>query len=193
MCGEKFTSCYGWAMPWGSPPHVRGKVSLQCIGGKTVGITPACAGKRSPLLPSHGAVRDHPRMCGEKRQFRRAVQCCRGSPPHVRGKGSRRYGSQWSAGITPACAGKRPISSIRWCGSWDHPRMCGEKKLKAGDFTKDTGSPPHVRGKGLEKKRGADIGGITPACAGKSGFVGSSLCGGEDHPRMCGEKIRKER
>ena len=29
---------------------------------------------------------------------------------------------------------------------------------------------------------------ITPAYAGKSGFVGCSLCGSEDHPRVCGEK-----
>ena len=32
---------------------------------------------------------------------------------------------------------------------------------------------------------------ITPACAGKSTSVTSSVISGKDHPRMCGEKAKK--
>ena len=30
---------------------------------------------------------------------------------------------------------------------------------------------------------------ITPACAGKSDQIGAAALGGEDHPRLCGEKL----
>ena len=50
-------------------------------------------------------------------------------------------------GITPACAGKRPIkqlSDIEW---QDHPRVCGEKVRDFAALVKKDGSPPRVRGK----------------------------------------------
>ena len=70
----------------------------------------------------------------------------------------------------------------------DHPRMCGEKADNG--FLRDfhSGSPPHVRGKVKAGTKFELWGGITPACAGKSGslrVIGASIW---DHPRMCGEK-----
>mgnify|MGYP004621490113 CR=1 FL=1 len=53
------------------------------------------------------------------------------------------------------------------------------------------GSPPRVRGKGKFHcfVRGNDR--ITPACAGKSFLVACVSGQHEDHPRMCGEKLRE--
>ena len=45
MCGEKLESTGSLIAQWGSPPHVRGKVSKQEIISVVMGITPACAGK----------------------------------------------------------------------------------------------------------------------------------------------------
>ena len=52
------------------------------------------------------------------------------------------------------------------------------------------GSPPHVRGKGLNLTHPSQLTGITPAYAGKS--IIETIIGAikEDHPRTCGEKIR---
>ena len=71
-------------------------------------------------------------------------------------------------GITPAYAGKRRSSPGRASGRGDHPRMCGEKMMKAGSNCAMLGSPPRMRGK-------AD---------------GQALLHPipEDHPRVCGEK-----
>ena len=46
-----------------------------------------------------------------------------------------------------------------------------------------------MRGKDFEDMIPAIAGGITPACAGKS-YQHLGLCQrGEDHPRVCGEKV----
>ena len=87
--------------------------------------------------------------------------------------------------------------------------MCGEKSLVFCCVSLPTGSPPHVRGKVGGREPAFVVGGITPACAGKSAHFKQALfqhlgitpaCAGKrtvpelcvythkDHPRMCGEK-----
>ena len=66
--------------------------------------------------------------------------------------------------------------------------MCGEKTVAALQKENEMGSPPHVRGKVSADIISCAHNRITPACAGKSGFVCFPLCSAEDHPRMCGEK-----
>ncbi len=66
MCGEKDTSQPAEMFHLGSPPHVRGKVTIWGASDKTTRITPACAGKRESGRDDHTAAKDHPRMCGEK-------------------------------------------------------------------------------------------------------------------------------
>ena len=67
--------------------------------------------------------------------------------------------------------------------------MCGEKAWVGESKNNETGSPPHVRGKGLSGKKLTGVGRITPACAGKSDTGVSGGVMGQDHPRMCGEKL----
>ena len=52
------------------------------------------------------------------------------------------------------------------------------------------GSPPHVRGKGYHRPERQQLARITPAYAGKSLRPGGVAGTRQDHPRMCGEKIR---
>ena len=68
-CAGKSTICGEWQQTFGgSPPHVRGKDmdTLQTVHDAR--ITPACAGKRRSKQSNVLSVRDHPRMCGEKRE-----------------------------------------------------------------------------------------------------------------------------
>ena len=130
-------------------------------------------------------------MCGEKVVVLHCKSFSQGSPPHVRGKEHDADIDRQAERITPACAGKSDFDlrySIRF---WDHPRMCGEKRVNARTCARVLGSPPHVRGK-------ADKGlfvllhyGITPACAGKSSVDFDLRYSIWDHPRMCGEKTKK--
>ena len=133
----------------------------------------------------------YPRVCGEKtattiNQLRQAE-----SPPHMRGKDGCVRDAVDSRGITPAYAGKRTPcrnTSLRY---WDHPRVCGEKKLNISPVPPHQGSPPHMRGKEIWRLRWTTRKRITPAYAGKSfrgGFWGGNC---RDHPRVCGEKIEQ--
>ena len=106
VCGEK-CACTAKPMPlWGSPPRMRGKVPTIPVSIHSLGITPACAGKRADC-PTWGCTGwDHPRVCGEKHAVPVSLMWSAGSPPRVRGKGSRMTRATSMVGITPACAGK---------------------------------------------------------------------------------------
>ena len=127
-------------------------------------------------------------MCGEKLSIPGFCFVLPGSPPHVRGKGHNCPTCGRSAGITPACAGKRKRIGNNQTKPQDHPRMCGEKFCPGVATNSIKGSPPHVRGKA--NPGGSFIAGvgITPACAGKSSRPTAFCVRCRDHPRMCGEK-----
>ena len=66
VCGEKFIRQVLQSFNPGSPPRVRGKVFHHHPGHRTVGITPACAGKSGLYTYEMPLTQDHPRVCGEK-------------------------------------------------------------------------------------------------------------------------------
>ena len=115
----------------GSPPRRRGKVrhsrTLMCAPG----ITPAWAGKSCGWASCGGLSWDHPRMGGEKMTRRYSSVPVPGSPPRGRGKGAGEPLRLLDGGITPAWAGKSCQPDCRTSRTWDHPRMGGEKPLRA--------------------------------------------------------------
>ena len=106
VCGEKIPSSLNWPMFLGSPPRVRGKVSLIGVTDTAPGITPACAGKRRCTAASVVWSWDHPRVCGEKFFVDEVLPGDTGSPPRVRGKVKWETWQAIGFRITPACAGK---------------------------------------------------------------------------------------
>ena len=149
-------------------------------------------------------------MCGEKLYTPCVIAPSVGSPPRMRGKAAPSRPVRQSSRITPAYAGKRTALQLYAIASKDHPRMCGEKELAQYVPVQYVGSPPHVRGKAIEVGQFCALGGITPACAGKSriragrgaafgdhpppAYAGKSKIRRKgrwqhrDHPRVCGEK-----
>ena len=188
MCGEKHQSTFLAHQSQGSPPRVRGKVSILSFFVKVGRITPACAGKRPASIKPARTAKDHPRVCGEKIIDDICSRGGTGSPPRVRGKGLSCALSLLSPRITPACAGKSLRHRPRASSAGDHPRVCGEKTESVFLMSRIIGSPPRVRGKGPAVIHIPALRGITPACAGKSQNSPPvcSCCG--DHPRVCGEK-----
>ena len=127
MCGEKSSVMDRMRSALGSPPRVRGKVSISDLYLRLQRITPACAGKSAfRVKVSHGCG-DHPRVCGEKAASVLLDDVVLGSPPRVRGKALSQYTTTKTAGITPACAGKRVDINTNDGVLEDHPRVCGEK------------------------------------------------------------------
>ena len=66
--------------------------------------------------------------------------------------------------------------------------MCGEKLAFSAVRVREMGSPPRMRGKGIEPSAPVLPVGITPAYAGKSLMRSNATGTLEDHPRVCGEK-----
>ena len=147
---------------------MRGKVTSLSPSSVLYRITPACAGKSWSFRDERTRYKDHPRVCGEKRDRAGAGVSDLGSPPRVRGKGQALENVKSWDRITPACAGKRRCRRGKSSQYWDHPRVCGEKGVFIQNETLISGSPPRVRGKDTFFKRKISLSGITPACAGKS-------------------------
>ena len=109
-CGENVLREQSWECPFGSPPHMRGK-----------------------LVQFHGFNRpmeDHPRTCGENPMKKRIAIVTSGSPPHMRGKLAESINTAFEFRITPAHAGKtHPLRTDSHPTS-DHPRTCGENLWK---------------------------------------------------------------
>ena len=129
-------------------PHMRGKGVVHVFVPEKFGITPAHAGKRERVS--------------------RCACWTEGSPPRMRGKDVHQSESEEPHGITPAYAGKRAWPALEIDLSQDHPRTCGEKERLEITVRAIIGSPPHVRGKGLDRPLPDLRHGITPAYAGKS-------------------------
>ena len=193
VCGEKLSISSAHISQTGSPPRMRGKVATKTACLAISGITPAYAGKSIFCISGAQRRRDHPRVCGEKSKTALSYDSIRGSPPRMRGKGSNFVQIETFAGITPAYAGKRGKPMHAASEMWDHPRVCGEKARTSAPRLPATGSPPRMRGKGTAPRHLVQCCRITPAYAGKS-FNGSFLSFlFEDHPRVCGEKLKRLR
>ena len=167
-------------------------------------------GKASLTCWSSRPPRDHPRVCGEKSTAPLQSLPARGSPPRMRGKDFLKPSELTVNGITPAYAGKSVYRSGLHRTEGDHPRVCGEKKRNNVHFRIISGSPPRMRGKGANfnvsryskritpayagkrclPAKARTMKRITPAYAGKRHGGGMYPSGGQDHPRVCGEKLR---
>ena len=64
-CGENSAAKHLTSAGTGSPPRMRGKLTIHVRYLQTVGITPADAGKTSRHTTLRCLARDHPRGCGE--------------------------------------------------------------------------------------------------------------------------------
>ena len=111
-----------------------------------------------------------------------------GSPPLARGKAPGKELLMSCTRITPACAGKRFAKDADTSPEEDHPRLRGEKDSTSVLSVVYRGSPPLARGKESLSVVNNFRNGITPACAGKSGYVDTIIPPHRDHPRLRGEK-----
>ena len=152
LCGEKFSNCDEKTTCVGSPPPMRGKVVDAVFAIWSTRITPAYAGKSVEICSSSPALRDHPRLCGEKGAAEMMLCGSWGSPPPMRGKAKTLASKRSMRGITPAYAGKRMWRTLY-------------REMQRG-------SPPPMRGKAPDANPTQILRRITPAYAGKR----SSIC-----------------
>ena len=126
-------------------------------------------------------------MRGEHRLGTRPAAPTLESSPHARGALGRVLEVGRDPGIIPACAGSTNLSSRRWRGLGDHPRMRGEHARCPASAPWQTGSSPHARGARAPDNLANLYRGIIPACAGSTGRSRRAAHRPRDHPRMRGE------
>ena len=131
VCGEKKKMNMRKDKRMGSPPRMRGKATTSSLPFPISGITPAYAGKSRTLLRCVLLRWDHPRVCGEKTLLFLKWCSDTGSPPRMRGKADPNDSKVSAPRITPAYAGKSVSILPTVFLFQDHPRVCGEKPLKA--------------------------------------------------------------
>ena len=110
-----------------------------------------------------------------------------GSSPRVRGKLFLSALTCDRSRLIPARAGKTLSAPRSWRMVPAHPRACGENASALGAPATDFGSSPRVRGKPVGGVHGNGLGGLIPACAGKTPPNTQSHSSGPAHPRVCGE------
>ena len=186
-CGENEIGAHYEEAARGSPPRVRGKRCQTKIKTAKKGITPARAGKTTSYSAILLIPPDHPRACGENHIPASSTVTSWGSPPRVRGKLTVACDPAGNVGITPARAGKTSGSLTATGAGGDHPRACGENRIRLVQSTLSDGSPPRVRGKRRISSLPACSMRITPARAGKTMLELGPEWLDEDHPRACGE------
>ena len=126
MRGEDLSRRSIISSKWGSPPHARGRRRAGHFSASNERITPACAGKTDRSQIRVRLRSDHPRMRGEDESTSFVMRRSFGSPPHARGRRSKRRRTTLHSGITPACAGKTELNILTFPICQDHPRMRGE-------------------------------------------------------------------
>ena len=152
---------------------MRGKLLQSTLRLPLCRITPAHAGKTCRLSACTDHAADHPRACGENSFCGIIGLTTSGSPPRMRGKRVYNGASVRAARITPAHAGKTYTRYGGICQTKDHPRACGENFWWDDKLAARIGSPPRMRGKLVLSLSLHAPPRITPAHAGKTGFITS--------------------
>ena len=192
MCGEHQRGVRDPRTALGSSPHVRGARLERDENPSGSGIIPACAGSTDRVGAAGSLVGDHPRMCGEHITPNPFANAVLGSSPHVRGAHNIVGHLIHITGIIPACAGSTWSMAIGTAWDGDHPRMCGEHRISVNTVSSSAGSSPHVRGAQIVSDFHGLPTGIIPACAGSTARDTSKIAVFRDHPRMCGEHVRRQ-
>ena len=122
----------------------------------------------------------------------RFAPCRTGSPPQVRGKPSLPTYPRSRRRITPAGAGKTALGQNPINVRQDHPRGCGENRIRVSESGAGSGSPPRMRGKRYAAQKAGFLTRITPADAGKTCLSSLPRWATADHPRGCGENFAKQ-
>ena len=146
VCGEHLVKQIEALRDEGSSPRMRGTPRFRDDVQTGIRIIPAYAGNTAILKSCRFGIRDHPRVCGEHKTFPYGAAPRPGSSPRMRGTLGTTLKHLLNRGIIPAYAGNTARSACSSRLSRDHPRVCGEHRLRAPWVDLPLGSSPRMRG-----------------------------------------------
>ena len=172
----------------GSSPHTRGTRIRGANLDPHRRFIPACAGNAAVRAPRARRHPVHPRMRGERKLEFALISVITGSSPHARGTLIGEDGMPEVIRFIPACAGNaHSVPPPPWRLAV-HPRMRGERVIRARQTTGWSGSSPHARGTLLDDYRKYLNKRFIPACAGNALMPVAAVEALSVHPRMRGER-----
>ena len=186
-CGEHTLISHDIPTYAGSSPRMRGTRASRRNTGRHAGIIPAHAGNTFYILLDSRESRDHPRACGEHGKMASLPKGAVGSSPRMRGTPYGNDSCHPQAGIIPAHAGNTRNTGFSSRTCRDHPRACGEHRLKRTKKFNEKGSSPRMRGTQSYSVSKLNERGIIPAHAGNTCADFCCADAHRDHPRACGE------
>ena len=168
VCGEHPMLFDTFVTTVGSSPRMRGTLHDWPIQVVVDRIIPAYAGNTAVLTTEDFFFWDHPRVCGEHICGNVNGGSLRGSSPRMRGTLVSPFRESAFRGIIPAYAGNTSSGKARGSSARDHPRVCGEHEVTAGNSRTNVGSSPRMRGTlNVQQSAGRGVG-IIPAYAGNT-------------------------
>ena len=171
----------------GSSPRMRGALVDGILGVIWIRIIPADAGSTYGLRASKPIEKDHPRGCGEHKNWDGKSAPPDGSSLRMRGAPADYQQRPNCTGIIPADAGSTEYGNSPEAEAEDHPRGCGEHLPMRYYRMLRAGSSPRMRGALTLVYDGSVHGGIIPADAGSTTRAERQMDMLQDHPRGCGE------
>ena len=154
-------------------------------------IIPASVGNGDHDPGLQGPRTDHPRECGERHSRSAVPAVLAGSSPRVWGTVPPGCSNLPKSRIIPASVGNGLSSPSSSATRKDHPRECGERVISTEIDMWGLGSSPRVWGTADRAPLPSQCQRIIPASVGNGTASTSSPLVQTDHPRECGERLRK--
>ena len=154
-------------------------------------IIPADAGSTLPAIFVIWSTSDHPRGCGEHHIAQALDELAGGSSPRMRGALHDQRQCVKCPRIIPADAGSTAPTASRHNRARDHPRGCGEHGKAYRQSVFEVGSSPRMRGALVTAGLLLLVLWIIPADAGSTSSSLMIHLLYPDHPRGCGEHLRR--
>ena len=171
------------------PPHARRRDELGHASSRILGITSACAEKRSRRRSSLRPPRNYLRMRGEESKRAFCGYSMRELPPHARRRARLGAKGPPALGITSACAEKSYRRARGSCRPGNYLRMRGEEFHLIVKHPIPQELPPHARRRDVIYTDGKSEERITSACAEKSELHLYPAGTGRNYLRMRGEEF----
>ena len=188
-CGENHVHVLVRDTHGGLPPQVRGELGAGQPCGRLSGLTPAGAGRTAGRCHRVPTRRAYPRRCGENQSRLSGEIDDQGLPPQVRGERPALAAGRRFVGLTPAGAGRTSVSTLTLLGMRAYPRRCGENLASTLVSSSGRGLPPQVRGEHGVNLVTTQLGGLTPAGAGRTWGESCYYAAWWAYPRRCGENF----